>query len=87
MTGQGKAIICAVGENTLLARLRGKEDLVIKETCTHLEQKLQITARQIEKFALLVMALTIISHLIFLVIYIPSTGQVLFSDATLMKCG
>jgi len=37
MTGQGKAIICAVGENTLLARLRGKEDLVIKETCTHLE--------------------------------------------------
>lgn len=22
MTGQGKAIICAVGENTLLARLR-----------------------------------------------------------------
>jgi magnesium-transporting ATPase (P-type) len=32
MTGQGKAIICAVGENTLLARIRGKEDLDIQET-------------------------------------------------------
>jgi hypothetical protein len=40
MTGAGKAIICAVGENTLLARLRGREDLVIEETHTHLETKL-----------------------------------------------
>lgn len=40
MTGQGKAIICAVGENTLLARLRGRESLVIEETNTHLETKL-----------------------------------------------
>ena len=87
MTGQGKAIICAVGENTLLARLRTKEDLVIEETHTHLENKLKITAKQIEKFALLVMATTIITHLIFLVIYIPSTGEELFSDQTLMKCG
>jgi len=37
MTGQGKAIICAVGENTLLARIRGKQDLEIQETNTHLE--------------------------------------------------
>ena len=37
MTGQGKAIICAVGENTLLARLRQGEDLEITETHTHLE--------------------------------------------------
>ena len=68
MTGQGKAIICAVGENTLLARVRTKEDLLIKETKTHLESKLKVTARQIEKFALLVMAMTIITHLIFLII-------------------
>jgi hypothetical protein len=45
MTGQGKAIICAVGENTLLARVRTKEDLLIKETKTHLESKLKVTAR------------------------------------------
>lgn len=40
MTGQGKAVILAVGENTLLARMRGKEDLEIQETHTHLETKL-----------------------------------------------
>ena len=37
MTGQGKAIICAVGDHTLLARLRSKEDLEIQESRTHLE--------------------------------------------------
>lgn len=31
MTGQGKAIICAVGENTLLARKREHDSLEIKE--------------------------------------------------------
>lgn len=40
MTGQGKAIICAVGDSTLLSRLRQGEDLEIVETCTHLESKL-----------------------------------------------
>ena len=32
MTGQGKAVVCAVGDNTLLARLRAGEDLFIPET-------------------------------------------------------
>jgi len=73
MTGQGKAIICAVGDNTLLHRVMGKGNLDYDENITHLEEKLKITAKQIEKFAMLVMAITIITHLIFLVIYIPST--------------
>ena len=29
MTGQGKALVCCVGDNTLLARNRKKNDLVI----------------------------------------------------------
>jgi magnesium-transporting ATPase (P-type) len=33
------------------------------------------------------MALTIVTHLIFLIIYIPSTDQALFSIKTLMQCG
>ena len=33
------------------------------------------------------MALTIVTHLIFLVIYIPSVDEALCSDKTLMKCG
>ena len=32
MTGQGKAIVCAVGSNTLLARIRGNEQYVVKES-------------------------------------------------------
>lgn len=86
MTGQGKAIICAVGDNTLLHRVMGKGNLDYDENITHLEEKLKITAKQIEKFAMLVMAITIITHLIFLVIYIPSTDQTLFGDKTLLKC-
>jgi P-type E1-E2 ATPase len=31
MSGQGKAIVCCVGENTLLARNRKKNDLVMDE--------------------------------------------------------
>lgn len=73
MTGQGKAVICAVGQNTLLFRIMAGKNLEIEEAPTHLEEKLRITAKQIEKFALLVMAITIVTHLIFLIIYIPST--------------
>jgi len=31
MTGQGKAIVCCVGDQTLLARNRKPKDLVIEE--------------------------------------------------------
>lgn len=51
-----------------------------------MESKLHITAKSIEKFALLVAIFTVMTHLIFLIIYIPSTGEALFSDKTLMKC-
>lgn len=73
MTGQGRAIVCAVGENTLLARIRSKEDLEIEETNTHLEEKLKFTAKQIEKFAMMVAVGTVITHLLFEVIFIPAT--------------
>jgi hypothetical protein len=45
MTGQGKAIVCCVGENTLLARNRKPKDLVIEEQFTFLEDKLEKTSR------------------------------------------
>lgn len=44
MTGQGKALVCAVGSNTLLARIRGQQEYQIKESSTHLELKLHKTA-------------------------------------------
>jgi len=51
--------------------MRGKK-MMLDDTPTHLEDKLKIAARNIEKFAMMVMFLTIVTHLIFLVIYIPS---------------
>ena len=45
MTGQGKALVCQVGENTLLSKSRKPEDLVIKEEVTYLEQRLEDVAK------------------------------------------
>lgn len=47
MTGHGKAIVCAVGNNTLLAKLRAKEEfhLLVRESQTHLDQKLDDMAK------------------------------------------
>ena len=40
MTGQGKALVCCVGKNTLLAQSRQPDDLVVQEQKTFLESKL-----------------------------------------------
>jgi magnesium-transporting ATPase (P-type) len=44
MTGQGKAVVCAVGKNTLLARMRKSMDFKIEEQVTHVEKKLEFVA-------------------------------------------
>jgi len=41
MTGGGKAVICSVGNNTLLARRRKKEKLQLKQAKTFYEDKLE----------------------------------------------
>jgi hypothetical protein len=51
MKGQGKAIVCCVGENTRLAKSRKPEDLVLTEQQTDLEKKLDKAAKQIQKYA------------------------------------
>ena len=88
MTGQGKAIICAVGENTLLARNRKKDSMVLEEQTTHLEKKLEITANQIGKFAMWACFLSVVTHLLFLVCLITFNDEhSLFSNDTLLKAG
>ena len=52
--------------------MKGK-NLEIEEAPTYLKEKLRITAKQIVKFAHLVMAIIIVTHLIFLFIYNLST--------------
>jgi Ca2+-transporting ATPase len=66
MTGQGKAVVCCVGESTLLARNRKPKDLVIDEQFTFLEEKLEKTAKQITKYAVLATVLSVLTQLLFL---------------------
>lgn len=52
MKGEGRAVICAVGDHTLLSRHRKNEHLVIKEEETELEEKLGRIAKNVESYAL-----------------------------------
>ena len=45
MKGEGRAVVCAVGDHTLLSRHRKKEDLIMKETETEVEKKLKKIAK------------------------------------------
>ena len=88
MSGQGKAVVCAVGENTLLARSRNPQDLKIDEQQTHLEIKLEKTANQIGKWAQLATFLSVVTHLAFLIMLILlSSDKSLFSNDTILKIG
>jgi len=66
MSGTGKALVCCVGKNTLLATSRKPQDLVTQEKQTFLEQRLETAAGQISKFAKLAAALSIVTKLIFI---------------------
>ena len=85
MTGQGRAIVCAVGQNTLLARSRAPGDLKIEEQQTDLEKKLDKTAKQISKYAMLATAISVVSHLVFLLIMVLFSDKSLFSNNTLLS--
>lgn len=88
MTGSGKAVICAVGENTLLARNRNPDSLVLEEQSTHLEKKLDVVAKQISKFALMTCFLSVVTHLVFLTCLITfNKDSSMFSNDTLLKLG
>lgn len=65
MTGQGKAIVCAVGNMTRLARNRKEGDLVMKEQTTHLEHLLEKISEQIGKYAVVFTVLSVVTHAIF----------------------
>ena len=65
MTGQGKAIVCQVGENTVLAKKRKPGDLVIKEQNTWVEKKLGVISNQIKKYAIAVALLSISSSALY----------------------
>lgn len=85
MEGQGRAIVCCVGQNTVLARIRKPEDLVINEQQTDLEKKLERTSQQIAKYAIFATVISVVTHLIFNMACILFTSNQLFSNATLLQ--
>lgn len=85
MCGQGKGLVLAVGQNTLLARMRKPGHLKLQEQFTELERKLEKTANMISKYALLATILTVLTHLIFLIICYVFTGQSYFSNTFLLQ--
>jgi len=75
MRGEGRAIVCAVGEHTLISRHRTKDSLIIKEEQTELEDKLERVAKSVEAIAIDAMALIFFTQLIFTIIYILIEGD------------
>jgi magnesium-transporting ATPase (P-type) len=87
MSGQGKALVCCVGENSLLARKRKRNDLVIEEQHTFLEDKLERAAKRISNYSLLACILSVVTHTIFLIAVILFDDKVFFSNDTLLALG
>ena len=61
MKGEARAVVCAVGDHTLLSRHRKKEQLTIKEAHTELEDRLEKVSKSVEALAVDAMALCFIS--------------------------
>jgi magnesium-transporting ATPase (P-type) len=87
MTGQGKALVCQVGDNTLLAKSRKPSDLVMKEEQTYLEQRLEDVATQVSKYAKLVTFIIVLTQVTFLLVKCLFSEQEIFANKTLLDIG
>jgi P-type E1-E2 ATPase len=65
--------------------MRKPEDLKIEEQKTDLEVKLEKTAMQISKYAIAATAVSVISHLLFLMLMILFSDKSMFSNDTLLE--
>lgn len=52
MSGGGKAVICSVGNNTLLARRRKQAKIVLRQAKTFYEDKLETASDQLGKYCI-----------------------------------
>lgn len=87
MTGHGKALVCQVGDNTLLAKTRGPENLFLDEEYTYLEVRLDVVSKQVTKYAkcaAFVIIITMVQFLIFKAIF---SKQDVISNKTLADTG
>lgn len=86
MSGGGKALVCAVGENTSLGRMGVDHALVIEGQDTPLKKKLEESCAQISKYCIFITVVIVIAQIFNLMIQIMVTeGKDLLSIPTLME--
>lgn len=74
MSGSGKAVVCAVGNQTRQARNRNVGDLMIKNDSTFLEDKLEEAVKQISKYAVTIATMVVFLQFIYLTILLFVNG-------------
>jgi P-type E1-E2 ATPase len=85
MTGEARAIVVCVGENTLLARSRKRDKLIIKEEMTDLENKLDKISISVGKIAEVAMWVCLISQFVYLLFFVGFTTGEYFSNDTCLR--
>lgn len=89
MKGEGRAIVCAVGNNTYLARKRKKDHLIIEEERTLLEQKLENLSEIVGKWCYLFCGAIFLALMIYNFVHVflraaTDEKKSFFSSETLM---
>ena len=83
-TGSGRAVVCAVGNETRWYKEHPIEDLEDDNEHTPLQKKLEDLAAYIKNYAIILAAFTLISSLVFLGFKIYHSNDILLlSDETL----
>lgn len=85
MRGEARALVCAVGDHTLLARRRTKEQLVLKEEDTELKKKLAKVSNSVGNLAQLAMGLCFLTQVAYCFFFVTFTEHDLVSNYTLMR--
>ena len=88
MRGEARALVCAVGRHTLLARSRKKEHLLIDEEHTDLEKKLEKVSDSVSARAQLAMGACFATQLIYCLFFVLISSdeeKQLLSSYTLLR--
>lgn len=85
MTGGGKALVCSVGKNTLLARRRNQEKVKLNLAKTFLESKLEESCDQISKYCFIATIIIALLATINMFIMLMVEGKDLWSNKTLLQ--
>ena len=85
MSGGGRAVVCAVGENTAIGKLGQSNKLVIEGANTPLKQKLEESCAQITKYCIFATIIIVLAQILNLMIVIMTVEDKLFLSGDTMS--